>query len=276
MDVRWGHMVQDSRRERIVPSTRPDTDPRRRSRAYALVCAAPHDTMRQRIIVPPTGWRMLKRPPVGVDGSTTDLEITVMPVSTGSAAVMAKSRHLPGRTDRLSVDRPLVVAWVLTVARIPLLFACVYFLLTDAHPFLPIAVLIAIVVADILDGQVLERSCSCTREMRIRRHIFDVIGDRIVILTIAVTALCVGKLAPAICAVLIAREVLLSFIVVRPLLASSTVLATDNVSRLAAALIAPIVIASFFQSAIPFLLVIPFALLSAVGMYRYAFCPRAL
>ena len=199
-----------------------------------------------------------------------------MLVSTDTGAVILKPHDVLGRTDRPCVDLPLVVAWVLTVARIPLLFACVYFLLTDAHPFLPFTVVIAIVVADILDGQVLERSCSCTREMRIRRHIFDAIGDRIVILTIAVTALCVGKLAPAVCAVLIAREVLLSFIVARPFLAASTVLATDNVSRLATVLIAPIVIASFFQSAIPFLLLFPFALLSAVGMYRYAFRPRTL
>jgi hypothetical protein len=130
----------------------------------------------------------------------------------------------------------------------------------------------AIVLADVFDGQAFEWSASSKdRSQRQLRHCVDAIADRIVIHSVFITAILVYDVSWAVYAVIVAREVVLTALVLRPWLYQGLVVRANTPSKLATALIAVIgldQIIDFMPTVAP---VAAFVVLAGIGLYQYAF-----
>lgn len=170
----------------------------------------------------------------------------------------------------LSHDLWWLSAWSLTLLRIPLLLLCLK--QVTSNSIFSIYTIMLIVASDLLDGELMERSTKNTSQAEKRiRHICDAIGDRIVINTVLFAVLFFCKLNPVICLLIVSRETILSFVVTRIYFRQKIVLKANSYSKLGTVFIAVIVINTILPFVSQYFLLIPFVILSGIGLCFYAF-----
>ena len=177
----------------------------------------------------------------------------------------------PALIARPALDSWWLLSWMLTLLRVPVLTYALYLLAERAAPTMVVTLVAALVLLDILDGEVHKLSTLNTVEhMRNARHIFDAIGDRVTIHLFFLVAIgAYGNIAALAYVPVLCRELPLIVLVSHTALKRRIILRANLPSKLASALIATIAA----NIVVPFsadLILVPLMLtLGAVGLYQY-------
>ncbi len=163
----------------------------------------------------------------------------------------------------------MVAAWAMTLLRFPLLFAGLTALTWADGDQLACFAILALMLADILDGELLRVSSSASRRHRMARHVFDALSDRLVIQCTFAVALWAGSCSLFVYSLMLAREAALVLTVSIPFIQNRVVLDADGISKLATAFLGALLINSICPLLPELLLLIPFVGLSAWGTRRY-------
>lgn len=176
-------------------------------------------------------------------------------------------RVLGTQTRQLDLYKTLGLS--LTFARLPLLAIALWSVGMGQTGLLLLWTLVAIVISDLFDGILFEKSQFVSESDRALRHAFDAVADRVMIHGVFAFAMWSGVLEPVVYIPVLIRETALASIVLRPLITERRVLQANWPSKVATTLIAAIFYLGVNGIGLSVILVVPFALTSAVGLAIY-------
>lgn len=175
-----------------------------------------------------------------------------------------------------NLDWPALIAFALTLSRIPVT-ALTMFLLITQHSILACWAIASAVLIDIADGIVFKfSSYAQNKPLCESRRILDATVDRAFIWSTLLVSLSTIQFPIVVYSIIMAREILLSWSCGYPFLTRKIVYAANFPSRIGSALIAIQFIIFATTGNIPIYLTTVFCLVSLVGLYRYIRRPKLI
>jgi len=171
-----------------------------------------------------------------------------------------------------SYDVCWLSSWFLTILRFPLLATCLYFMRHDAYSPLILIAVLAIVVADIFDGELLTLSKRRLYESsKVLRHVIDAVGDRIVICSVLLVAIPIYGIDASVYLLIFLRELILTAVVSKPLFNEGIIVKANIFSKIGTVCVALIGLNYIYPTVPLSILVLTFTLFGFLGIRHYLF-----
>ena len=162
-----------------------------------------------------------------------------------------------------------VVGMFLTLLKFPLIFFLVSNLLSNTNPVNSIRIICAIMILDILDGEIFQLSIYAKTKFGALRRAIDAIGDRLAIGSVFIILFFQYNLPSYMFLIVIIKELFLSQITIKKLLNKKIVLKANPFSKLSTVLIgvsAILYLSNYnFISSLCLVIMIPFLILGYIS-----------